>query len=101
MEKAIHLLVISSLLHNGGHFVYASEHIVWVIKEFDPCEVHKQFDMVGVEPREHTFTREVIHDDFRHGGIPIKKVAEREHSPPLISVQWFDEWFIILILQIF
>lgn len=101
MEKTIYLVVIISLLHNGGHFVYASEHIVWDIEDFDPCEVHKQSDMIGVEPREPSFTREVLHNDFHHGGIPIKKVAEREHLPPLISVQWFDEWFITLILQIF
>jgi len=56
--------------------------------------------MVDVEPREPSFTREVLHDYFHHGVIPIKKVVERKHPPPLIFVQWFDEWFIILIFQI-
>lgn len=41
MEKAIHLPVIISLLHNGCHFVYTYEQIVWDIEEFDPCEEHK------------------------------------------------------------
>lgn len=101
MEKAIHLLGIISLFYNVSHFFYAFEQIVCDIEEFDPYEVHKQSDMVCVEPREPSFTREVLHDDFHHGGIPIKKVAEREDPSPLISMQSFDEWFIILLLQIF
>lgn len=42
--------------------------------------------MVCVEFGKSTFTSEVLHDDFHHGRICIKKVAKREESLSLISI---------------
>ena len=101
MKEVVHLLIIFSFMYYVGHFFYAPEHIVWDIEQLESCEVHENSNMICVNFGEHSFTREVLRDDFHHGGIPINKVTEREDSLSLIFVPWFDEWFIKLVIQVF
>lgn len=52
VKEVVHLLVIFSPLYNVCHFFYAPKQIVWDIKHFDSCEVHKQSNMICIESRE-------------------------------------------------
>ena len=57
--------------------------------------------MVGVESREPSFTRNLFHDDFHHGDIPIEEVRERNDPFYFIIVPWLDVWLIVMTFQVF
>jgi len=55
--------------------------------------------VVGVQPRKSTLTSEILHDDFHHADILVKK-SKRKKSLHLIFVLGFDIRLIIMFIQV-
>ena len=62
--------------------------------------MHKEPDMISIQPGEPTLTSEILHDDFHHGDILVFNKSERKMSLHLISVPGFDIRLIIMFIQL-
>ena len=98
MKEVVHFLIMLFPINYVCHFLNAPEQIIRNIEHFDSCEVHEQSNMVCVEFGKSSFTSEVLHDDFHHGRICIKKMAEREESLSLVSIPRLQIWLIIVMI---
>ena len=98
MIDDVQLLSVWFLLPNLCYFINISKQEIWEIHHLDPGEVCEESNMVSIQLGKSAFTSEVLHDDFHHGSIVIKKVTKRQESISLISVSRLQVWLIILII---
>ena len=63
VEQTLHLLGVIPPSGNRRHLINAPIEVIGKIEHLNPCEMHEEFDMVGVDPGVSPLTGEVLHDN--------------------------------------
>ena len=71
VKQAIHFLGVNPHLDNRTHFHNTPIEIVGEVKCLNPCEMHKESKMIGIDLGVSPLTGELFHDSQHQGCIPM------------------------------